>query len=153
MAKLIPSIYTSRGKVGDFEYMIEQPDYNDALFIFNDDELMFLTQSLSRGGGNAVIRPYKGANPPKSAGIPTGTGRGGYQELTSDVMDIIDSSLSVISKLIHTGKYKRVFYSAEDSSGRLGTSIFHVSEDVKKYIIQELNEVIHKYNRIFAYNV
>ena len=34
--------------------------------------------------------------------------------------------------------YRRVFYSAADGSGTLGTGIFAVGDDVKRYIVTRL---------------
>ena len=65
--------------------MIEQPEYADALFVFNDNEGEFRAHQghapgarrCHAGGGNAVIRPYQCEDPPRAAGIPTGD-HGGY---------------------------------------------------------------------------
>jgi hypothetical protein len=62
--------------------MIEQPDWADALFVFNDNEEQFRAyrrdpadpRGCTRGGGNAAIRPYRCTEPPRAAGIPTGVG-------------------------------------------------------------------------------
>ena len=69
--QVIGSIFGGGGKAGDFGWMIQQPEYDDALFIFNDNEEQFLAfrknpksgAGCARGGGNAIIRPYQCAEP------------------------------------------------------------------------------------------
>ena len=71
MLTLTPSVFVQPGAAGDFSWMIEQPDWRQTLFIFNDNETqsrVFLDQvatgaidvgssACQAGGGNAVIRP------------------------------------------------------------------------------------------------
>ena len=143
--ELVGSVFTGRGRAGDFGWMIEQPEYADALFVFNDNEEQFRAYQrdrtggagCSRGGGNAVIRPYRCADPPRAAGVPTGAHGGGYRELTDAVRAVIDDAFAVIGELLASGRYARVFYSA-DADGGLGTGIFTVAGDVKAYIVDKL---------------
>lgn len=149
--QLLGSIFKERGTVGDFAWMIEQREYADALFIFNDNEEQFRAfqddsssaDGCSAGGGNAVIRPYRCADPPRAAGVPTGwIRRGGYPLLTPSTKQVITESIAVVDELVQTGRYKRVFYSAADAGGTLGTGIFNVGDDVKAYIVSELRRVV-----------
>ena len=143
--EVIGSQFAGRARRGDFAWMIEQDDYADALFVFNDNEEQFRAYQrdrtggagCSRGGGNAVIRPYRCADPPRAAGVPTGAHGGGYRELTEAVRGVIDDAFAVIDELLASGRYARVFYSAE-ADGGLGTGIFAVADDVKAYIIDKL---------------
>ena len=152
MKKLVPSIFKYFGMDGDFEWMIKQPEYQYSLFIFNDNQESFLKKSCEKGGGNAVIRPYQCQNPPRCVGIPTGSLKvGGYKNLEEIVTpsgtkcyEIIDKSLEKVMELIYTGRYKQVIYSS-DGKGGIGTGIFKVGRDVKKYIIQGLKEVVKKF--------
>lgn len=139
--EIIGTVFKCPGEHGDFAWMIEQPEYADALFIFNDNEEQFLAYrseprppwACTDGGGNAVIRPYQCTDPPRAAGIPTGSGGRGYQELDDHVRFIIDRAISDIRGLLETGRYDRVFYSS-DGKGGLGTEIFTVGEEVKGYV-------------------
>jgi len=141
MVKVIGTIYSKRNAVGDFEWMIEQPENKDALFIFNDNEEAYIANSDARGIGNAVIRPYQKANPPRSTGVPTGHRfRGnayGYSELSPSVKHIIDASVQKIKELVKKHGYTTIFYSS-DKNGMLGTSIFKVGTDVIEYITEQL---------------
>lgn len=143
--KVEASIFTSPGKSGDFEWMITRPEYSDALFIFNDNEHQYLSNSTSRGGGNAAIRPFKafsvdGVKLPRAWGIPTGVS-GGYPELTDKVKLYVDAALSDIFKLTQQYRYDRVIFSG-DGNGGLGVGIFAktMSPKVTEYIVQALYE-------------
>jgi hypothetical protein len=143
MLEIIPSMFKGSNQEGDFLWMIEQPKYEKALFLFNDNiEHHF---SYRKGAGNAVIRTYNKYNLnlkiPKSAGIPTGSiGKGGFKSLTEDVKTKIDQAFDEIYELIKLYKYEKIIYSAQEN-GKLGTSIFYVSSDVIDYITQKIHEL------------
>jgi hypothetical protein len=147
--RLVPSRFEGRGEPGDFAWMIEQPQYADALFVFNDNEEQFRAfqrdahsaAGLSPGGGNAAIRPYRGADPPRAAGVPTGRAGQGYDTLTADAQQAIDDALELIAELLASGRYVRVIYSAANEDGDLGTGIFEVADDVKRYIVSGLRRL------------
>ena len=48
---------------------------------------------------------------------------------------IIDEDLAQLNRLVHTGLYNQIKYSAVDSRGGLGTGQFDVAPSVKKYIM------------------
>lgn len=137
------TIFYEREKYGDFKHMIKTNKYNDALFIYNDNEEQYNSCSCVSGGGNAVIRSYniynKTLKEPLSFGIPTGTlNDGGYEQLNLKNKKIIDDSIKNIYYIITKYNKKRIFYSSKDFSGILGTGIFQVSQDVLKYITKKL---------------
>jgi len=105
--QVIGSIFAGSSKTGDFGWMIEQPEYGDSLFIFNDNEEQFL-----------------------ATGIPTGAKGRGYNELSAQVKQVIDDAIAAIRHLVGTGRYQRVFYSAANAAGDLGTGIFDVSDEL-----------------------
>jgi hypothetical protein len=145
VTRVIGSQFAGGGRDGDFAWMIERDEYADALFVFNDNEEAFRAYQrdrtggagCARGGGNAIIRPYRCADPPRAAGVPTGVHGGGYSALTDDVRGVVDEAFAVIGELLATGRYARLFYSAE-ADGGLGTGIFTVAEEVKAYIVDKL---------------
>ena len=94
-----------------------------------------------RGGGNAGIRPYQCLDPPRAAGVPTGSSGAGYPELTEAVRRVLDDAFVVVKYLLASGRYQRVFYSAANADGDLGTGIFQVGDDVKRYIVAELRKL------------
>jgi hypothetical protein len=139
--EVVPCAFTGPGQVGDFAWMIAQPEWADTIFVFNDNAECFAASlrgepaGFGAGGGNAVIRPARGA---RSAGIPTGDlATGGYQALTPTVRAVIDSAVHVLAEMVAATGARRVAYSA-DQDGALGTGIFTVGEDVRTYIVGRL---------------
>jgi phosphoribosyl-dephospho-CoA transferase len=122
--------------------MSHQPEFNDSLFIFNDNEEMHNT--CTKGIGNAVMRVFNKHSTleiPKSAGIPTGTlEEGGYTELNEHTKKIIDDAINEIRELIEKYNYKYIFYSV-DKNGKLGTSLFEVDLKVIDYIDQQIKSL------------
>ena len=145
MVATVRSQFVARGADGDFAWMIEQPEYADALFIFNDNELQFYEHqralgsdhSCGRGGGNAVIRPYECLNPPRATGIPTGM-LGGYDALSPESQRAIDDAIAYLGSLLAAGRYERVIYSWDAQSQTLGTGIFSVNHEVTDYIVEQI---------------
>ena len=141
--EIIGTEFKKVGEYGDFNWMINQTEYSDSLFIYNDD-----TESKNKytiGKGNAVIRQYSENNPsiekPRSAGIPTGTRKnGGFMSLTEEIKSEIDYSIENIKSILKKYKYSKVYYSA-DSKGNLGTGIFKVNKEVINYITEEINSL------------
>ncbi len=146
--KVIGSVFKGGAKEGDFNWMINQPQYDDALFIFNDNQEQFLEHrknphsafGCTAGGGNAIIRPYQCQLPPRATGIPTGSQGSGYSALTPQVKQYIDDAYDTIQQILANNPYKRVYFSST-KNGDLGTGIFDVSEDVKTYIVQKLKSL------------
>ena len=137
-------VFNGVGKIGDFNWMIKQPEYKDTLFVFNDNTEQFDNHravptsgpGCDAGGGNAIIRPYQCEDPPRALGIPTGPG---FDKLTAEVKAYIDKAVDQIAVTVSRYGYKRVMYNAADGSGRLGTHIFSVGDDVKDYIVARLH--------------
>ncbi len=148
--EILPVIFSGVGRIGDFGWMINQPEYEDVLFLFNDNEEQFLAyinninnlpvQACTIGGGNAVIRPYQCERQPRAAGIPTGKNGVGYKNL-SEARIIIDKAFIHIAELLRTGRYRRVVYSAGSDGRTLGTSIFSPSPEIKEYIVQNIESL------------
>jgi hypothetical protein len=142
---VIGVVFRGSGKYGDFACMIEQSSYQDALFVFNDNEGQYKehrdrpgqrnSDGCAPGGGNAVIRPYQCRRPPRAVGIPTGPN---YERLTPSTAQIIEQAVEHISQVVKAEKYRQVFYSATNDRGDLGTSTFTVGDDVKRYIVEQL---------------
>ena len=146
--KVIGVIFAGGGREGDFNWMIARDQYKDALFVFNDNEEQYIEHrdkpedvtgfGCTPGGGNAIVRPYQCLTPPRSAGIPTGPN---YNSLTPDVKHIIDEAIATIKRIATKEGYTCIFYSAANEGGELGTGIFRVGDDVKKYIVTELRKL------------
>lgn len=150
--EILPVVFVGLRQSGDFSWMITRPEYADTLFIFNDNEQQFqafaqyLTMGANKtlacgvGGGNATIRPYQCQNPPRAAGIPTGSSGLGYTNLIT-AKPQIDAAIKYIRDLLATGHYKRVAYSAANDGRTLGTAIFAPSPDIKEYIVKSIESL------------
>ena len=140
----ITSIYSDLGRDGDFAWMSRQAEHEKTLFIFNDNEEQFRAfvkgerSGITAGGGNAGIRPLRGLKPPRAAGVPTGSRGRGYSRLDESSKKVIDESISVVQELLNTGRYERLVFSADKNQSTIGTGMFLVAEDVKKYIYDAL---------------
>ena len=150
--ELIGVQFSGPGKHGDFSWMIQQDKYKNALFIYNENEEQFKNKSCSKGSGNAGVRPYRKqcTRNPRSSGIPTGRRvskniPGVYQSYGYDLLEnskpIIDEALNDIRELLKTGKYHKVYFSA-DKFGKLGSATFNPSEDVINYITTNLIAIV-----------
>lgn len=155
MLTLTPSVFVGSGAAGDFRWMIEQPDWRQTLFIFNDNETqsrVFLDQvatgaidvgssACQAGGGNAVIRPYQCRTPRRAAGVPTGPG---YRSLTAHAREQIDRAIADVGTLLAADQeIAEVIYSASPHDPDvLGHGIFEVGEDVLRYIPAELRRLV-----------
>ena len=141
---VVTSIYSELGRDGDFAWMSRQAEHEKTLFIFNDNEEQFRAFvrgerfGIKAGGGNAAIRPLRGLKPPRAAGVPTGIHGDGYSRLDEATKKVINESLAVIQELLNSGDYERLIFSKDKFSATLGTGLFRVAEDVKKYIHDSL---------------
>lgn len=142
--EVIGSVFDKPGRDGDFSLMSRQAEHEKTLFIFNDNEEQFRAFvrgerfGIEAGGGNAAIRPLRGLKPPRAAGVPTGSQGKGYVRLDDSTKKVINESLAVIQELLNTGRYERMIFSKDKFSPTLGTGLFLVAEDVKKYIYDAL---------------
>ena len=118
---VIPSSYSGRGQAGDFEWMLNQLEHENTLFIFNDNEEQFdafvkgESSGFTRGGGNAAIRPVRKLLPPRAAGVPTGKSGRGYPSLDEPTKAKIDQALAVITDFLETGNYKSEVFLANET--------------------------------------
>ena len=150
----MPVVFREPNKFGDFNWMIQQPEYDDVLFLFNDNEEQFFDfrdyrrpgginmreRACSRGKDNAIIRPYQCQDPQRAVGIPTGNNKGGYRDEKDK--RIIDVAFNYVRSLLDTGRYRRVAYSAGLDGRSLGTQIFSPSPEIKEYIVQQIEGLV-----------
>lgn len=125
--------------------MLKQPQHIKTLFIFNDNEEQFDAfvkgepNGFSAGLGNAVIRPARWTQPPRSAGIPTGSlANGGYRKLDSTTSAKIDEAIAIVQNLVTSGDYETLVFSKSVDGDWIGTGVFDVAEEVLVYIYDRL---------------
>jgi hypothetical protein len=145
------STYTIKNTTGDFEWEVAAAlrapaaSGHGTLWIFNDN--LEDRKSSRDGSGNACIRRYNSygaySKAPLAAGVTTGSNGRGFGRLALNARTAIDEDLAIISKLLATGQYSHVRYSA-DSSGGLGCGIFATTlgQTVKKYIMIGLRKAV-----------
>ena len=142
--KVVRSIYRCAGVLGDYFWMVKQPEFARALFIFNDNEEQFNAfvageaSGFTAGGGNAAIRPLRKLSPPRAAGVPTGRHGRGYSALDAPTKAKIDQALVIIRDLVKTGNYDQLVISVSKDGNTLGTGIYEVAPEVRDYIFQQL---------------
>lgn len=148
--QLIASKFNKKGFEGDFNYMIKQDMLCDTdpltLYIYNDNTESYYSHSYRTGAGNAIIRQYNKFNPnmqrPFSAGIPTGSlEHGGFEELTKEAIQVINSSIKVIEQIIKEHSIQTVYYSTNNETCLLGKSLFDVDDTVLIYITDKLKKL------------
>lgn len=109
--------YTGPGKEGDFAWMIEQPQYKDYLFVFNDT---LEDQETARAGavGSAMVRSYNshsGLARPRSTGMPTFSMRTGpFINLQRETFNHILKASEELHKLVIQHNYTHVVFCADD---------------------------------------
>ena len=150
--KVQGSFFTGKNKVGDFRWMIDRSEYSKTLFVFNDNEEQFRdfqskkndqtnlkkSKGCKPGSGNATIRHKQCDNPPRAAGVPTGSKRKGYKELSPQVRELIKQSIDHIRHVLEQGDYDTVLFSQEPNTRMIGAGIFKISNEVKEYIFESL---------------
>jgi len=140
MTQVYGTVFKKKNMIGDFDWMIRSGNYDDSLFIFNDDEQRHKWKKAGRG--NAIIRKYNRyalPHQPHSAGIVTGKNGSGYEEFTDEIKQQIDQCFQEVKEILKTHNYKKVYYSAKEENGQLGTSIFKVHSDVLQYITEQIH--------------
>lgn len=128
--------------------MLNQPQHSKTLFVFNDNEEQFDAfvkgepSGFSASLGNAVIRPARELQPPRSAGIPTGSlADGGYRSLDSTSKAKIDEAMVIVQNLANSGFYDTLVFSKSSDGNWIGTGVFQVAEDVLVYIYDRLTTI------------
>ena len=145
--RVLPVVFDGPGRHGDFVWMRNQPEFARSLFVFNDNEEQFMAfehgrpEGVSPGGGNAGVRPWRGENPPRSAGIPTGRHGRGYASLDGDVSEVIGRAFRMIQTLVDSGEYDTLVFSRDAHVEALGASIFAPDPLVRQRVYQALVKI------------
>lgn len=119
VSKVVNLEYIRNDTYGDFNWMINQPEYSNCLFIFVslEENCGIINQKIDR-----------------LIGISIGSiKRGGYEMLTNVVQEIIDNNILDVKKLIKFFDYKTVYY-------QLNSSI-KTNKDIINYIDEKINSL------------
>ena len=149
---VVSTLYTKKGRHGDFKWMVKQKQYDDAIFLVAENFLDSLRNDVANGGGTAAVRMHciqrmaPGATP-RAVGVPTGWSFSakGFPQLDNDVKMVIDLSLDRIALVFDMfPQFKRLIYScdAEDPL-HIGVSIFEDTLDlaVRQYISKQIHAI------------
>lgn len=116
--------YTGKNKSGDFHWMIQNPKYNDCLFIYNENAEEHLIFSHGIEGTSSIIKftnivgtYYYNTERVQSAGIIMGPRPGeAYRYKNSESINMILLSILSIRELCAKNRYNRIIYSCELNS-------------------------------------
>lgn len=155
MVAVIGIVYDGPRKYGDFKWMLKQPEYEDALFIYNDNVKDSLDPNVMEGGGSAAIRnlSWRFSTPPRSVGVPTGwsVASGGFDEMDIYSKKAIDFSIARIWKIIldSNSQVTKVIYScSREDKMKIGVSIFQPHSSILNYI----NDQLHNLQSAYAHS-
>lgn len=150
---VLGSPFKGKKQPGDFQWMVKQPEYDDAIFIIAENVIDSLRDDASAGGGTACLRmltPDRVASGvvPRAVGIPTGWSlqTRGFSHLDSlYVKTIIDLSLDRICIVMNQHpQIKRLIFSSDAADPLLiGVGIFGdtLSPKVRKYISDQIQSL------------
>lgn len=108
-----------------------------------------LSHTCLAGGGNASIRPFQCAPHWRAAGVPTGTydtsspHYQGYSSLDSHVRAVVADAIGQIDRLLATGRFNSLAFSWNEVT-KLGGAIFETAQEVRDYIVAQLDQVAGK---------
>jgi hypothetical protein len=148
---LVPVVFRTKGARGDFEHMMQDPHYDDAVFVFNDNVVDASTFPVCKGAASAVVRPRSlryssDATRSCSIGIPTGWSSltGGFKVSSQEIEAFACRAivLEVERLLIHAIGHphiKRIIYSCdENDTSRIGQSVFKLPDALVDFIMAKL---------------
>lgn len=149
-------LYQDRDQIGDFSWMIKQPEFTKTLFVFNDEEEhykyywefragnKFYYMACESGPDSASVRPQQCETTPRSYGIPTNKNGVGYSDL-SVVKAELDKALTGLKIMLMRGDYDRVAMSMDDD-GLIADEGKNLSLEVRKYITDGIYNVVKTVN-------
>lgn len=138
-------VFIGKHKDGDFDWMVRQPSYDDAVFLITENFLDSMRDDAGAGGGTATLRLYcpqriAEGERPRAVGVPTGWSivAGGFGEMDSFVKTAIDLSIDRIAYVLDQHRsIRRLIYSSDaDNPRMIGVKIFEdtLKEEVREYI-------------------
>lgn len=154
--------YQGKGKHGDYAWMLQQPEYDSVLHIYNENLEQYRSKNDTRpGGGNACARAYRpspavpGHLRGKAIGVPTGSRGYGFRSLqdvvgggTMTVQRVIDQAIQEVVQhvLANPGRFNVICYCVNSAHDDLiGQGVFSTGDNVRRYItcaIKRLPETV-----------
>ena len=147
--------YAGNNRHGDYRWQLRDEQlvtYGKALHVYNEN-MYQQTDKTDHwpGAGNACARPYRQHG--RAIGMPTGYA-GGFQSLTElcegpgfrcTAKEGIDTAADEIVEQVcdNPDRYDRIYYckNAGDEEELIGMGVFHIEDDVRRYITEKLRSL------------
>ena len=145
---ILAIIYKKPNEYGDFNYMIKSGNYDNVLFLFDDNKETYNTNIC--GPGIAKIRIYNEFSNKKyinSAGIIVGYNNIGFNILNEENKNIINMCFEKIKDFIIEYKYKELYYSC-DENGFIKTYIPYVDKTVIDYVTKKISSLTYLFEKV-----
>ena len=148
--KIVGMVYTGPSSTeGNFGWMLQQPQYKNALFLFMDNWLDSQDSVACAGSGTARYRPLSYnfvEGRPRTAGIPTGwsSRRGGFQtsnKMTNVAINIAFGRIKCILVEYQDEIDTIVFSCDQNDHSNIGTNTFRVNENVIQIISRKIQDL------------
>jgi hypothetical protein len=141
-------LFKGRKQDGDFQFMVEQPEHANSVFVICEN-YMDMLYANENGGGTAALRTktWPIAKEPRAVGIPTGWSQetGGFRSLIPIVRTLIDLAVDrVVAHIIKYPNVNKVIYSADGTNdNKLGVGIFKktLSATVCNYMSAAIRDI------------
>lgn len=140
-------VFVKKDVYGDFSWMVKQKEYENTLFLYNENFLASLENEPSKGEGSAAIRPlgYKFSEVPRAAGIPTGWSvlSDGFTNMDRFTRLAIDHSFEHVKLILrdHPNITHIIFSCSSKDHSRIGSNIFDIAEEVVSYISEKIQSL------------
>jgi len=132
-------VYKNKNEYGDFSWMINTGDYNNVLFIFDDNSEDYETDIIRND--SSIIRQYNKFGKYEnvhSAGILMGDFyKNGFTTLNIKNKEIIDISIESIRDLIIEYKYTELYFHS-DEYGFIKSDSYYLDNNIINYISNQL---------------
>ena len=144
MIRVMGIPFLGKNQRGDFNYMIGQEQYKNALFIYNANFIDVTSSDPASGGGSACIQPYtyKKKERPQAVGIPTGwsTFTGGFQTLNVYTKNAIECGFGHAQCILqnHPDLDLVIFSCDKNNVKSIGQNIFTFPESIVNLINTKL---------------
>lgn len=149
--ELIPIVSYRNQSANDFLNIINQPEFDNALFLFDEDQEDFIKYAkfLQSKNMNRLIcksfssdlRDYRCLDLPKAAGIPVGVNGVGYTNIFQAI-PYIQAAIDYIRELLNTEKYSSIVYLSKDDGRTFSTYPMRQSHDIIEFITGSIEELV-----------
>ena len=141
-------IYTKSNEYGDFDYMINSGDYENILFLFDDNEETYNTCICGKGITN--IRKYNEFSNNcniRSAGIIMSASNISFNILNDKNKNIINICFEKIKDFIIEYKYTKIYYSC-DKNGLIKSNNKYIDNKIIEYITNKISSLVYYFDKV-----